>query len=72
MKVTLKSDRTLKRQEHEACEKLSKAGFLIQGYDFIKKQLCIFKRTNEHTNNEKTKIYYFDSYIDAVKGLLPN
>lgn len=70
MKVTLKSDRELIQKDNNAHKKLIDAGFLPQGYDFKKGQICVFKRENEHMRNQKTEVYYFDSWLDAVKELI--
>lgn len=56
--------------ESKAHDKLVECGFLPQGLDFKRNQVVVFKRENEHKPNEKTDVYYFNTWQDAVDNLI--
>ncbi len=72
MKITLKSDRELIKKNNEAYRKLIEVGLLPQGYNFEKKHVCVLKRENKYMNNQRTEVYYFDSWLDAADRLITN
>lgn len=58
--------------ENKAYDKLVECGFIPQGLDFKRNQIVVFKRENEHQPDEKTEVYYFNTWQDAVKSLIEN
>jgi len=56
--------------ENNAHDELKKAGYLPQGYDFKTKDVVVFKRINEHKNNEHTDVMHFKNWQYAKDFLI--
>ncbi|MCD2348121.1 hypothetical protein [Clostridium guangxiense] len=57
------------RAEHEAHEILVKNGYLPQGMTKDFKKVIVFKIQNEHRNNEKKEVFYFNNWQEAMESL---
>lgn len=56
--------------EHNAYGELVKAGYMPQGYDFKTRDVVVFKRINEHKNNEHTDVMHFKNWQYAKDFLI--
>lgn len=56
--------------ENKAYDRLVESGYLPQGYDFKKKCNVVFKRENEHKDNQHTDVMYFKGWQEAAYFLL--
>lgn len=55
--------------ENEAYETLLNNGFLPNGMTKDFKKVVVFKIENEHKNNEKKEVFYFNNWQEAKESL---
>lgn len=58
------------KAENAAHDKLLSAGYRPQGMDMRMEKVVVFEIENEHTENEKRKIHYFNSWQEAAENLI--
>lgn len=66
---TIKQREYLKA-ENNAYDELVKHGYLPQGCTKDFKKVVVFKIENEHRNNEKRDIFYFENWQEAAETLI--
>ncbi|MBU5332067.1 hypothetical protein KQI61_07635 [Anaerocolumna aminovalerica] len=56
--------------ENNAHDQLISNGYLPQGMTKDFKKVVVFKIENQHTNNEKREIFYFQNWQEAAETLI--
>ncbi len=58
------------KAENAAHDRIMAAGYRPNGYDMKTEKVIVLSIQNEHTNSEKRKIYYFNSWQEAEENLV--
>lgn len=67
--LSIIEDREYLEAENNAHNKLIQHGYTPQGRTRDFKKVVVFKIENEHRNNEKKEIFYFDNWQEAMETL---
>lgn len=67
--IPLNEDREYLTAENNAHAKLVEHGYTPQGRTKNFKKVVVFKIVNEHRENEKKDVFYFDNWQEAMETL---
>lgn len=67
--ISILKDREYIEAENNAHAELIKHGYSPQGMTKDFKKVVVFRIENEHRNNEKKEVFYFDNWQEAMETL---